>query len=65
MRSYRGHVLNALRQVGMEHLAETRFGQLSGGQRQRVLIARALVSAPSWCFSTNPSTGLIKKAAES
>ena len=65
MRSYRDCVLNALRQVGMEHLAETRFGQLSGGQRQRVLIARALVSARSWCFSTNPSTGLIKKVAES
>ena len=32
MRSYRDCVLNALRQVGMEHLAETRFGQLSGGQ---------------------------------
>ncbi len=32
-------VAGVLRQVGMEHLAETRFGQLSGGQRQRVLIA--------------------------
>ncbi|GAB2502566.1 Iron(3+)-hydroxamate import ATP-binding protein FhuC [Corynebacterium atrinae] len=51
-------VADALREVGVLHLAERNFAELSGGERQRVLIARALAQEASHVLLDEPTNHL-------
>jgi iron complex transport system ATP-binding protein len=48
----------AMRQLGIEHLAESAYTQLSGGQQQLVLIARALAQEPAMLVMDEPTASL-------
>jgi iron complex transport system ATP-binding protein len=48
----------AMRQMGVEHLAERRYGEMSSGERRRVLISRALVHDPQTLILDEPSDSL-------
>ena len=48
----------ALRQMGVEHLADRRYGDTSSGERKRVLISRALVHDPQTLILDEPSDSL-------
>ena len=48
----------ALKVIGIEHLAYQRASTLSGGQQQRVAIARAYVSRPSILIADEPTGNL-------
>lgn len=51
-------VSSMLRDIGIEHLAETFVGDLSGGQQQMVSIAQALVRTPSVLLLDEPTSAL-------
>ncbi|MEL7021810.1 MAG: metal ABC transporter ATP-binding protein [Bacteroidota bacterium] len=54
----------ALREVGMEELAQRQIGELSGGQQQRVFIARALCQEADILFLDEPFVGVDMKTEE-
>ena len=57
-------VADALRTVGLDHLAARHPSQLSGGQQQRVALARAIVGKPSVLLFDEPLSNLDAKLRE-
>jgi ABC-type Mn2+/Zn2+ transport system ATPase subunit len=51
-------VTEALRALGVEPLADRRFGDLSGGERQRVLLAQAAAQEAELLLLDEPFTGV-------
>ncbi|MEZ8740898.1 energy-coupling factor ABC transporter ATP-binding protein [Photobacterium swingsii] len=62
--SRRSEVINALRLVGLETLANEHISVLSGGERQRVAMARAWVLKPSVLLMDESSASLDAESIE-
>ncbi len=58
-------VINALKMVNGEHLAQHMISSLSGGEFQRVLLARALATESKYIFLDEPEAGIDKKGIKS
>jgi putative ABC transport system ATP-binding protein len=50
--------LSAMRDLGIEELANKKPNEMSGGQQQRVAVARAIVSDPSVVLADEPTANL-------
>ncbi len=51
-------VIDALRDVGLEHTIDMMPAELSGGMRKRIALARTLILKPSIILYDEPTTGL-------
>lgn len=54
----RASARSSLERVGIDHLADRRFGACSSGERQRVLVARALSTDPDVVLLDEPTAAL-------
>ncbi|GAL12461.1 ABC-type tungstate transport system ATP-binding protein [Vibrio astriarenae] len=60
----RSQVINALRMVGLETLADEHISVLSGGEKQRVAMARAWILKPSILLMDEPSASLDQESIQ-
>ncbi len=60
----RSTVINALRMVGLETLADEHISVLSGGERQRVAMALSWILKPSILLMDEPSASLDKESID-
>ncbi|MGG5572913.1 energy-coupling factor ABC transporter ATP-binding protein [Vibrio diazotrophicus] len=60
----RSTVINALRMVGLETLADEHISVLSGGEKQRVAMARAWILNPSILLMDEPSASLDQESID-
>jgi ABC-type Mn2+/Zn2+ transport system ATPase subunit len=54
----RSKAMAALRTVGMETMADVRYGRLSGGQKRRVLLAKAMACDPLLLVLDEPTANV-------
>ncbi|HEC99330.1 MAG TPA: metal ABC transporter ATP-binding protein [Proteobacteria bacterium] len=54
----RDKALEALREIGVEHLRERQIGRLSGGELQRVMLAMAISRDPEILLLDEPAAGV-------
>ena len=57
-RTDRDAIFDAMRRLGVDHLANRQLHELSGGQRQRVLVAQGLAQHADLLLLDEPVTGL-------
>jgi ABC-type lipoprotein export system ATPase subunit len=57
-REAQGRALDALKKVGLTHLALVKSARLSGGERQRVAVARAIVAESPLILADEPTASL-------
>ncbi|MGB2079513.1 MAG: energy-coupling factor ABC transporter ATP-binding protein, partial [Vibrio sp.] len=57
-REKQAKAFEAIKRVGLEHLAHAHISVLSGGEKQRVAMARAWVVSPQILFMDEPSASL-------
>lgn len=48
----------AIRQMGISHIADKSYGQISGGERQQASIARVLAQSPAYILMDEPTSHL-------